>query len=75
MAIVTLRLPLVKALAETRPDHCVHCRSPLLQRWGGRFRTVKDTHIHQALVYRYRCCQYKRTFRHYPDGITSALQS
>jgi hypothetical protein len=75
MAIVTLRLPIVKAFAEKRPAQCIYCRSPLLQRWGGRLRAIKDTHVRQALVYRYRCCQCKRTFRHYPDGITSARQS
>ena len=66
MAIVTLRLPIVKVSAEKRPAQCVYCRSPLLQRWGTRFRAIKDTHVHQALVYRNRCCQCRRTFRHYP---------
>jgi hypothetical protein len=75
MAIVTLRLPIVKAFTENRPAQCVYCHSPILQRWGGRLRAIKDTHIRQALVYRYRCCQCRRTFRHYPEGITSAHQS
>ena len=75
MAIVTLALPIVKATTESRPARCVHCGSPLLQRWGGRVRAIKDPHIHQALVYRYRCCQCQRTFRHYPEGITHARQS
>jgi transposase-like protein len=75
MAIVTLQLPIVKAYSENRPAQCVYCDSPILQRWGGRLRGVKDTHVHQALVYRYRCCQCKRTFRHYPEGITAARQS
>jgi hypothetical protein len=75
MAIVTLRLPIVKALAENRPAQCVYCRSPLLQRWGGALRAVKDAHVHQALIYRYRCFQCRRTFRHYPEGITSARKA
>ena len=69
--------------AESRPTQCVYCSSPILQRWGGRLRAVKDPHIHRALVYRYRCCQCRRTlrqaqgrlFRHYPEGITHAGQS
>lgn len=75
MAIVTLRLPLVKAFAENRPAQCVYCGSPLLQRWGSVERTVKDPHVHHALVYRYRCTECGRTFRHYPDGISAARQS
>jgi hypothetical protein len=27
------------------------------------------------LVYRYRFCQCRRTFRHYPEGITHARQN
>jgi hypothetical protein len=46
MAIVTLQLPIVKAYSENRPAGCVYCDSPILQRWGGRLRGVKDTHVH-----------------------------
>ena len=75
MAIVTLRLPTVKPSIETRPAGCRYCASPVLQRWGGALRAVKDPHVKQALIYRYRCCQCKRTFRHYPEGLTHAHQS
>jgi len=75
MAIVTLRLPDVKACNPTRPSSCPHCNHPILQRWGGCQRQVKDTHLQQVLVYRYRCTQCRRTFRHYPEGITPAHQS
>jgi transposase-like protein len=36
---------------------------------------IKDTHVRQVLVYRYRCSACRHTFRHYPDGITAAQQS
>lgn len=75
MAIVTLYLPIVKAVSEHRPASCPHCSSPILQRWGGQLRAIKDTHVRQAVVYRYRCTSCRRTFRHYPQGITSAHQS
>ena len=75
MAIVTLRLPLVKAFAENRPTQCAYCASPILQRWGSVERAVKDPHVYQATLYRYRCTACQRTFRHYPDGLTPAHQS
>lgn len=75
MAIVTLRLPDVKASIATRPAGCRYCASPVLQRWGSQIRAVKDPHVHQALVYRYRCTNCQRTFRHYPPGLSHARQS
>jgi transposase-like protein len=38
-------------------------------------KAVKDPHVQQVTVYRYRCCQCGRTFRHYPEGVTAAHQS
>jgi transposase-like protein len=75
MAIVTLHLPLVKAFTENRPAQCIYCASPILQRWGSVERAVKDPHVHQAILYRYRCTACQRTFRHYPQGLTPAHQS
>jgi transposase-like protein len=75
MAILTLQLRNVKASNQSRPSECLYCGSGLLQRWGAVTKTVKDTHVRQAIVYRYRCCQCWQTFRHYPDGVTSARQS
>ena len=75
MTIVTLRLPAVKASTVDRPRECVYCGSSLLQRWGGRVRNIRDTQVQQAVVYRYRCTDCERTFRHYPQGVTNAQQS
>jgi len=75
MAIVTLRLEDVKAGSEGRPASCKYCGSGVLQRWGSMVRNIKDTHVRQAQVYRYRCCTCGRTFRDYPPGISAAHQS
>ena len=75
MTIVTLHLPDVKVTAEGRPEQCPYCGSQVLQRWGSSERAVKDIHVDQAIIYRYRCTGCKRTFRHYPEGVTSARQS
>lgn len=75
MTIVTLHLTDVKIAAENRPKECPYCASQVLQRWGSSLKSVKDTQVDQALVYRYRCTACKRTFRHYPAGVTAAHQS
>lgn len=75
MTIVTLHLPDVKATAESRPAQCKYCDSQVLQRWGSSLKEVKDTQTHRAIVYRYYCTACKRTFRHYPEGVTAAHQS
>lgn len=75
MAIVTLHFPDVKSSNPARPAACPYCDSPVLQRWGGRVRVIKDLHLQQAQVYRYRCTDCGRTFRQYPDGVSAARQS
>ena len=46
-----------------------------MQRWGGVLKGIKDPKVRTARVYRYRCTTCKRTFRHYPEGVTHAQQS
>jgi transposase-like protein len=75
MTIVTLHLPEVKSFAESRPSHCPYCPGETFQRWGGELREVRDPHIKQVVVYRYRCCRCRRTFRHYPAGVSRARQT
>jgi len=75
MAIVTLRLPDVKAAAEKRPAKCPHCGCCMLQRWGNVSKAVIDPQLKWALIYRYRCTQCRKTFRDYPPGITRAAQT
>jgi hypothetical protein len=75
MAIVTLRLPEVKAAAEKRPEKCPYCGCGVLQRWGNVSKPVIDPQIHWVMLYRYRCTGCRKTFRDYPQGISSADQS
>lgn len=75
MSIVTLRLPEVKAIEPNRPTRCPYCPGETFQRWGGGVREVRDPEIKAVLVYRYRCCQCHRTFRHYPEGIDQGQQT
>jgi transposase len=75
MSIVILKLPDVKSEAEGRPERCPSCREGTFQRWGGRLRKIRDPRVRYVMVYRYRCCRCKHTFRHYPPGVDQAQQS
>jgi len=75
MPSIVLKLPAVKVAAESRPKACPYCQGEILQRHGGELRQIRDPNVKEALVYRYRCCGCKRTFRHYPEGIDRAQQS
>lgn len=75
MSIVVLKLPDVKRKREERPRKCPYCEGETFQRWGQVQKAIKDVHVRNVKVYRYRCCRCKRTFRHYPDGTTRADQS
>jgi transposase-like protein len=75
MSIVVLKLPDVKQNTEERPRKCPYCEGETFQRWGRVNKPVKDVRVRNVKVYRYRCCQCKRTFRHYPEGNSSADQT
>lgn len=75
MSIVTLHLPEVKACESSRPKKCPSCGGNTFQRWGGTVRKVRDPHLQEVIVYRYRCCTCRHTFRHYPAGISQASQT
>ena len=75
MAIVVLKLPTVKRKREARPKQCPYCAGEIFQRWGHVKKPVKDLRVRNVKVYRYRCCQCKRTFRHYPEGNSRADQT
>jgi transposase-like protein len=75
MTILVLKLPDVKRKTEERPKECRYCSGETFQRWGQIRKVVKDTYCRKVRVYRYRCCRCKRTFRHYPEGVTSADQT
>lgn len=75
MSIVVLKLPDVKSEAGGRPQRCPSCKGDTFQRWGGQMRQIRDPHVRCVLVYRYRCCGCRHTFRHYPPGVDQAQQS
>lgn len=75
MSIVVLKLPEVKHQREERPQSCRYCAGETFQRWGVVNKPVKDVRVRNVKVYRYRCCHCHRTFRHYPEGSTSADQT
>ena len=75
MSIVVLKLPGVKRKREERPRQCLYGEGGTFQRWGAVKKPVKDTRVRNVKVYRYRCCQCKRTFRHYPEGNSGADQT
>jgi transposase-like protein len=75
MSIVVLKLPNVKRKREERPRKCRYCAGETFQRWGQVNKPVKDVRVRNVKVYRYRCCQCQRTFRHYPEGNSSADQT
>lgn len=75
MTIVVVKLPNVKHKTEVRPKACPYCEGQMFQRWGEVSKPVKDIRVRRVKVYRYRCCQCKRTFRHYPEGNSRADQT
>lgn len=58
-----------------RPDTCPHCDSVLLQRWGRVKKPIKDTGDLTRVIYRYRCLECNKTFRHYPRGVDRSTRS
>jgi len=75
MPIVALQLPFVKRKSEKRPTTCPKCGGRTFQRWGVDTKRVKDSRHQTVMVYRYRYCHCKRTFRHYPPEVDRATQT
>jgi transposase-like protein len=75
MSIVVLQLPDVKQKTGVRPGKCRYCPGETFQRWGKVRKPVRDSRYRSVQVYRYRCCQCRRTFRHYPQGVDCADQT
>ena len=74
MSIVVLKLPEVKVESE-RPTRCPSCKGETFQSWGKQVKMIRDPYLKQVIVKRYRCCQCRHTFRHYPEGVDQAQQS
>lgn len=74
---INLVIPTVNAAppAHQRPRGCLHCGEPYLHRHGALTKPVRDHKLKEVIVQRYKCVSCKRTFRHYPPGITNKDQS
>ena len=59
----------VKLQPDTRPSACTHCGSVCLNRHGVVTKRIRDLHVDEVTVHRYRCRGCGRTFRHYPHGV------
>jgi transposase-like protein len=46
-----------------------------LHRHGAVSKPLKDHRLSRVIAHRYKCVSCKRTFRHYPEGVTSKTQS
>ncbi|TAK14599.1 MAG: transposase, partial [Anaerolineae bacterium] len=75
MSIVILQLPKVKRESSERPKQCRYCKGEILQRWGRAEKRVRDTQVRRVKFHRYRCTNCRRTFRHYPEGVSRARQT
>ena len=75
MPRVRFTLPQVKLSADSRPSACVHCGGVYLNRHGSVTKPIRDLYVSEVRVDRYRCCDCKRTFRHYPQGVDHCDQS
>jgi len=70
-----LLVPPVKSLPTERPKACRWCQSSLLQRHQTVAKKVIDTQVRETQAVRYRCTVCRRTFRHYPEGVSHYRQS
>lgn len=76
MAILNVRVPEVKDVADGRAAGCPSCACSILQGWGTVAKAIRDTTGSRTIeIRRYRCTGCRRTFRHYPQGITGAAQT
>lgn len=72
-----LMLPVVKRKVDAQPTTCpkAGCGSTNIRKYQRVAKPVKDTHLQEVQVWRYRCRACGRTFRVYPYGITHAPTS
>ncbi len=75
MPVIWLKLPNQQVQSNGRPRECPYCAGSILQRWGRVTKPVRDADEAEAEIYRYRCAECERTFRHYPQGLDRSDQS
>jgi transposase-like protein len=72
---ISLTIPSVNQAPADRPGACLYCGRPILNRHGTVSKPIKDHRLSRVIAHRYKCLSCKRTFRHYPAGITKKDQS
>src|SRR3982751_344657 len=72
---ISLIVPAVNQAPAHRPRTCVYCGRPLLHRHGTVSKPIEDHKLGRVEATRYKCLSCKRTFRHYPQGVTNKTQS
>lgn len=73
---INLLIPEVNLRPTSRPRACPHCGKSILHRHATVTKPIIDHKIHtEVQAHRYKCLSCKRTFRHYPDGVTLKDQS
>ena len=72
---INLVIPAVNATPDERPRACPHCAKPILHRHGAVGKPVKDHKLGEVEAHRYKCVCCRRTFRHYPCGVSRKDQS
>ncbi|MCK5430614.1 MAG: hypothetical protein KAI94_14140, partial [Anaerolineales bacterium] len=75
MPVIWLKLPEIQKPTDSRPHDCSYCGSNILQRWGRVHKPVRDATGLLTEIYRYRCSECERTFRHYPEGVDRSNQT
>ncbi|MDQ3438218.1 MAG: transposase [Actinomycetota bacterium] len=72
---ISLLVPEVNFHPTDRPRACPHCKKAVLHRHGTVLKPIKDHGVSEVQAHRYKCLSCKRTFRHYPGGVTGKDQS
>lgn len=72
---ISLIIPSVNHAPAHRPRACVYCGGAILHRHGSTTKPVRDHRLREVEVHRYRCVCCRRTFRHYPSGVSRKDQS
>ncbi len=72
---ISLTIPSVNQAPSHRPTACLYCGQPILHRHGSVSKPLKDHRLSLVIAHRYKCLSCKRTFRHYPSGVTRKTQS
>ncbi|MBA3616022.1 MAG: transposase [Rubrobacteraceae bacterium] len=73
---ISLLVPEVNLRPTARPRACPYCKKSILHRHGTVLKPIKDHKIQREVeAHRYKCVSWGRTFRHYPNGVTSKDQS